>query len=178
MAALSALPGLGPASAAMLVAAEVKSVADLRKLGAARAFLGVQAAGLRPSVDLLWALEGALTATPWRKVAKSGRTRLLFEVEDLKAISAGKSHWGFWRVNQASASRLAHARATGSPQIAIDAKRPSNHCGMPRGFLPWGLSNTCPQAGAMRASAACDEQVSDNPKQLPSVMAGSFVAAC
>jgi len=64
----------------------VKSVTDLRKLGAAKAFLDVRAAGLRPSLNLLWALEGALTAMPWHKVARTERTRLLFEVEDLKAI--------------------------------------------------------------------------------------------
>ena len=45
---------------------------------------------------------------------------------------------------------------------------------MPRGFLPWGLSNTCPQDGAMRPSVACDGQVSDNPKQLQSSRTGSF----
>ncbi len=40
---------------------------------------------------------------------------------------------------------------------------------MPRGFLPWGLSNTCPQGGAIRAPVACDGQVSDNPKQGQSI---------
>lgn len=88
-AAPDTLPGLGPKSTAMLAAAGVRSVADLRRLGAARAFLRVQAAGLHPSLNLLWALEGALTATPWREVARSERTRLLFEVEDLKAALAG-----------------------------------------------------------------------------------------
>lgn len=29
-----------------------------------------------------------------------------------------------------------------------------------------GLSDTCPQVGGMRASVACDGQVSDNPKHL------------
>ncbi len=65
------------------------------------------------------------------------------------------------------------AHATGSPPIAIDAKCQSNHCGMPRGFLPWGLSNTCPQGGAMRTSVACDGQVSDNPKQKRSAVLGT-----
>lgn len=72
--------------------------------------------------------------------------------------------------------RHRHACATGSPPIAIDAKRQSNHCGMPRGFLPWGLSNTCPQGGAMRSYVACDGQVSDNPKHFLSVATGSFPA--
>jgi hypothetical protein len=52
--------------------------------------------------------------------------------------------------------------------------RPSTSCGMPRGFLPWGLSNTCPQDDAMRASVACDGQVSDNPKQVLSLATGGF----
>lgn len=91
MTALEALPGLGPKSAGMLATAGIGSLADLRRLGAARAFLQVQAAGLRPSLNLLWALEGALTATPWRHIARYERTRLLFEVEDLKALLAKAS---------------------------------------------------------------------------------------
>jgi DNA transformation protein len=93
-AALDSLTGLGPKSTAMLAAVGVKSVTDLRKRGAAKAFFEVRAAGLRPSLNLLWALEGALTAMPWHKVARTERTRLLFEVEDLKAISAGGNRSG------------------------------------------------------------------------------------
>jgi hypothetical protein len=51
-----------------------------------------------------------------------------------------------------------------------------NHRGMPRGFLPWGLSNTCPQDGGMRASVACHGQVSDNPKHRWSLAKGGFLA--
>lgn len=82
---LSGLPGLGPASAAMLRSAGIRSVAQLKRLGSARAFLKVQAAGQRPSLNLLWALEGALTGLPWRVVARSERTRLLLEVDYLRA---------------------------------------------------------------------------------------------
>jgi len=94
MAPPDSLPGLGPKSTAMLAAVGVKSVTDLRRLGAAKAFLDVRAAGLRPSLNLLWALEGALTAMPWQKVARTERTRLLFEVEDLKTISTGGNRSG------------------------------------------------------------------------------------
>ena len=48
---------------------------------------------------------------------------------------------------------------------------------LPRGFLPWGLSNTCPQGGAMRTAVARDGQVSDNPKHQPTVVTGGFLAA-
>jgi DNA transformation protein and related proteins len=68
----------------MLALAGVHSVAELRKLGSARAYLKVQSTGCRPSLNLLWSLEGALTATHWLKVARFERTRLLLEVDDLK----------------------------------------------------------------------------------------------
>ena len=60
---------------------------QLKRLGAARAFLRVKASGQRPSLNLLWAIEGALTGLPWRDVARLERTRLLLELEDLKAMA-------------------------------------------------------------------------------------------
>lgn len=85
--ALRDLTGLGPKSAAMLRSAGIKSPGQLKRLGSARAFVQVQAAGLRPSLNLLWALESALTALPWQQVARTERTRLLLEVDDLQARS-------------------------------------------------------------------------------------------
>lgn len=79
------LSGLGPASLGMLRAAGIRSTAELARLGSARAYVQVQAAGLRPSLNLLWAIEGALTGLPWQQVARLERTRLLLEVDDLKS---------------------------------------------------------------------------------------------
>lgn len=84
---LAGLPGLGPASTAMLRSAGIQSVAQLKRLGSVRAFLRVQDTGQRPSLNLLWALEGALTGLPWREVARLERTRLLFELDDLQTLS-------------------------------------------------------------------------------------------
>jgi DNA transformation protein len=53
----------------------------------------VQAAGHRPSLNLLWALEGALTNAPWREVARLERTRLLLELDDLKTLSKQPHAW-------------------------------------------------------------------------------------
>jgi DNA transformation protein len=75
------LPNLGPASARMLAEAGITSVSQLRKLGAAAAFLMVQQAGLRPSRNLLWAMEGALTGRHWLKLTESDRERLLRQVD-------------------------------------------------------------------------------------------------
>jgi DNA transformation protein len=80
-AGLADLPGLGPRSAAMLAAAGVRSAAQLRALGAVAAFARVRAAGARPSLNLLWALEGALSGLPWQQVAREHRTSLLHALE-------------------------------------------------------------------------------------------------
>ena len=45
---------------------------------------------------------------------------------------------------------------------------------MPCGFLPWGLSNTYPQARAVPTSVACDGQMSDNPKQEQVMTTGGY----
>lgn len=79
---IAALPGLGPKSQAMLQAAGIATLDDLRRLGAARAYVAVQRAGGRPSLNLLWGLESALTGQPWQAVAKEHRTTLLLALED------------------------------------------------------------------------------------------------
>jgi DNA transformation protein len=67
----------------MLIRAGVKSPSELRTLGSARAFVRVREAGLRPSLNLLWALEGAIRDIPWQQVARTDRLRLLMELEDV-----------------------------------------------------------------------------------------------
>jgi DNA transformation protein len=39
--------------------------------------------GVSPSLNLLWALEGALTGRPWQVVAKEHRLSLLLALESL-----------------------------------------------------------------------------------------------
>ncbi|HYD94360.1 MAG TPA: TfoX/Sxy family protein [Noviherbaspirillum sp.] len=75
------LPGLGPKSAGMLAAIGVHSRADLAARGAVGAYLALRQAGQPASLNLLWALEGALTNRDWREVARDDRLRLLLELE-------------------------------------------------------------------------------------------------
>lgn len=75
------LPGLGPKSMDILAAAGIHGRADLEALGSVRAYLRVKAAGQNASLNLLWAMEGALTGQDWRKVARAERTRLLLELD-------------------------------------------------------------------------------------------------
>ena len=45
-------------------------------------------AGERPSLNLLYALEGAIRARHWTRVSRNERTRLLTELEALRELRA------------------------------------------------------------------------------------------
>ena len=82
---LRALPNLGPASERMLHAAGIHTPAALRALGSVPAFVAVRQAGQQPSLNLLWALEGALSGRDWESVAQQERTALLMQLDDLES---------------------------------------------------------------------------------------------
>jgi hypothetical protein len=84
--AVAGLRNLGPASARMLAEAGITSLAALRKLGAVRAWQRVRARHPRASLNLLWALEGALTSRDWQAIARTERTRLLLALEEAGAL--------------------------------------------------------------------------------------------
>jgi DNA transformation protein len=79
---LARLPNLGPKSQQMLQAVGIHTLEDLRALGSVAAYVRVMRTGGNASMNLLWALEGALTGVHWQEVAKEHRTSLLLAVED------------------------------------------------------------------------------------------------
>jgi len=78
---ISQLPNLGPKSQAALAAAGITTVPQLRSLGSVVAYAKAKQAGASVSLNLLWALEGALTGLPWQVVAREHRTSLLLALE-------------------------------------------------------------------------------------------------
>lgn len=78
---LVALPGLGPKSQTMLANAGITTLAELRELGAVQAYLRVRASNSQASLNLLWALEGALSNQPWQQVAREQRSSLLLALD-------------------------------------------------------------------------------------------------
>ncbi len=78
---IEGLPNLGPKSQAMLAPVGITSLAELRKLGAVAAYAKTKRANPRASLNLLWALEGALTGLAWQEVARRHRTSLLLALE-------------------------------------------------------------------------------------------------
>ena len=76
------LRNLGPVSKRMLAAAGITSVQTLRELGAVEAYRRVRSRDPRASLNLLWALQGAVTGRPWQDVARHDRLSLLLQLEN------------------------------------------------------------------------------------------------
>lgn len=78
---LTTLPGLGPRSVQLLQQAGIHSLDDLRQLGSVAAYVRVKRSQSAASLNLLWALEAALTGQHWQAVAREHRTSLLLALE-------------------------------------------------------------------------------------------------
>lgn len=81
-ASLADLPNLGPKSQQMLARAGITSALQLRELGSVAAYVKAKRSGANASLNLLWALEAALTGVHWQEVARVHRTSLLLALEE------------------------------------------------------------------------------------------------
>lgn len=81
---------LGPKSAAILAAAGIDSLEHLAKLGSVAAFATVKRSGARVSLNLLRAIEGALTGESWQTVAREHRASLLLALESYETGLTGQ----------------------------------------------------------------------------------------
>lgn len=82
LSSIADLPNLGPKSTQVLQRTGITSLSQLQALGAVAAYAQAKAVEPGVSLNLLWALEGALTGLPWRVVAREHRTSLLLALED------------------------------------------------------------------------------------------------
>ncbi|MBO9715273.1 MAG: TfoX/Sxy family protein [Pseudoxanthomonas sp.] len=80
------LRNIGPKSAAWLRQVGLRSAEDLVAAGAVQAFIKVRRAGFKPSLNLLYALEGALQDCHWHDVPEARRQQLLAELEAASAL--------------------------------------------------------------------------------------------
>lgn len=77
---------IGPKSAAWLRQVGLRTPEDLAEAGPLEAFMRVKRAGFKPSLNLLYALEGALQDCHWQEVPDERRVEL---VEQAEAAIAG-----------------------------------------------------------------------------------------
>jgi DNA transformation protein and related proteins len=84
---------VGPKSAAWLRQVGVRTQEDLARLGAVEAFMKVKRAGFRPSLNLLYALEGALADCHWADLPDERKQALLQAAESAEAANPIKTRW-------------------------------------------------------------------------------------
>lgn len=80
------LRNIGPKSAAWLRQVGLRDLEQLAAVGPVEAYTRVHRAGFRPSISLLYAIEGALNGCHWRDVPQARRDTL---VADAEAAIAG-----------------------------------------------------------------------------------------
>lgn len=76
------LRNIGPKSAAWLRQVGLHTRQDLVDAGPIDAFMRVKRAGFKPSLNLLYALEGALQDCHWQEVPDARRSELVAAAED------------------------------------------------------------------------------------------------
>lgn len=75
------LRNIGPKSAAWLRQVGLRTAQDLAAAGAVGAFVKVRRAGFKPSLNLLYSLEGALVDCHWQELPEARRTALVAAYE-------------------------------------------------------------------------------------------------
>ena len=77
MASGTKLRNIGPKSAAWLRQTGVRTQEDLEAVGSLAAFVRVKRAGFKPSLNLLYALEGAILGCHWQEIPEERRSELV-----------------------------------------------------------------------------------------------------
>ena len=80
------LRNIGPKSAAWLRQVGLRTREDLEAAGPVDAFMRVRRAGFKPSLNLLYALEGALQDCHWQEIPEARRAELVAAAEAAIAL--------------------------------------------------------------------------------------------
>ena len=80
------LRNIGPKSAAWLRQVGLRSLEDVAAIGAVDAYMKVRRAGFKPSLNLLYSLEGALVDCHWQEVPEARRNELVQATEAAIAL--------------------------------------------------------------------------------------------
>ena len=80
------LRNIGPKSAAWLRQTGIRTQADLEAVGALAAYVRVKRAGFKPSLNLLYALEGAILDCHWQEIPDERRSVLILQADEAVAL--------------------------------------------------------------------------------------------
>ena len=75
------LRNIGPKSAAWLRQVGLRTREDLAAAGTVEAFMRVKRAGFKPTLNLLYAIEGALQGCHWQEISDERRSELILAAD-------------------------------------------------------------------------------------------------
>ena len=100
------LRNIGPKSAAQLRQVGVRTLDDLKALGSLEAYVKLKRAGFKPSLNLLYSLEGALLDCHWQQVPDERRSELVIAADAASAaLPKAQPRWFAGAREPAAATR-------------------------------------------------------------------------
>jgi TfoX-like protein len=90
---MTKIRNVGPKSAAWLRQVGVRTNEDLARIGPVDAFLKVKRAGFRPSLNLLYAMAGALADCHWAELPEDRKQELLGALEAAESANPIRTRW-------------------------------------------------------------------------------------
>ena len=91
--ASSKIRNVGPKSAAWLRQVGVRTTEDLTRVGPVEVFLNVKRAGFRPSLNLLYAMAGAMADCHWAELPEARKQELLAALEAAESANPIRTRW-------------------------------------------------------------------------------------
>ena len=86
------LRNIGPKSSAWLRQVGLRTRADLDAIGAVEAFMKVKRAGFKPTLNLLYSIEGALRGCHWQEIPEGRRSELVVAADAAIALLPPPRH--------------------------------------------------------------------------------------
>jgi DNA transformation protein len=83
---------IGPKSAAWLRQVGLRTPEDIAAVGSVEAFMRVKRAGFKPTLNLLYAIEGALLDCHWQEIPDERRSELILAADAATALLPPPRH--------------------------------------------------------------------------------------
>lgn len=115
------LRNIGPKSMAWLRQTGVRSLDDLKSVGALAAFVRVKRAGFKPSLNLLYALEGAILDCHWQEIPDDRRNVLIADAEAAVALLPQPKGRRMPAAGPVTTTHIEVAASDANPAVAGDA---------------------------------------------------------
>ncbi|MEO8671553.1 MAG: TfoX/Sxy family protein [Tahibacter sp.] len=93
MASNEKIRNVGPKSAAWLRQVGVRTLVELREVGPVETFMKVKRAGFRPSLNLLYAMQGALDDCHWADLPDATKQALVLAAGEAEGVNPIRNRW-------------------------------------------------------------------------------------